>query len=263
MDLKAMCVDELVVFLSSKGISKEICEQLEENAIDGQTLGALIDDNDEFVSVIPKGGHRLQLKKVVKALVDIEEEKDKSDLTTSMTFSPDNALKTIPSKPISNTPSKPIVMQTLDFCGFEVRNEECAESCEQKTGKEKCNYQSDKSPNSVDTLPQNLPFPERLSIKVEAAINNGSVASERTQLIADIGTFYFGLSHHPRQGDYKRIAILVCERFPELRDSNPSNYWVSIQRQLSQYFRNLRRRTAVKASICDNTKESSAKKAKL
>jgi hypothetical protein len=32
---------------------------------------------------------------------------------------------------------------------------------------------------------------------------------------------------------------------------------------LSQYFRNLRRRTASKALVCDSAKESSAKKAKL
>jgi hypothetical protein len=166
------------------------------------------------------------------------------DLTTSTTLVPDYTVKTTPSKPIAKTtpskpiaktpPSKPIVTTTpfkpLDACDSQKNNEESVGSCEEKTvglTQIKCNYQSGKSPNSDEALPHNLPFPERLSIKVEAAISNRSVVSERTQLIADVSTFYYGLSRHPRQGDYKRIAILVCERFPELRDSNPSNYWVS------------------------------------
>ena len=65
----------------------------------------------------------------------------------------------------------------------------------------------------TDNLPHNLPFPENFSIHVESAIKNGSVAPEQTQLIADVGTFYYGLSTHPKQGDYKRIAILVCQKF--------------------------------------------------
>lgn len=83
-------------------------------------------------------------------------------------------------------------------------------------------------PADTTTLPQNLPFPESFSIRVQLAIKNGSVAPERTQLIADVGIFYYGLSSHPKQGDYKRIAILVCEKFPELRDSSQASYWVSI-----------------------------------
>ena len=39
-------------------------------------LKVLVEDIDEFVTVIPKAGHRLQLKRVVKAVVDIEAEKD-------------------------------------------------------------------------------------------------------------------------------------------------------------------------------------------
>lgn len=163
------------------------------------------------------------------------------DLTTSTTLLPDYTVKTTPLEPIAKTtpskliaktpPSKPSVMRTpLKPLDSQMNNEESVESCKGKTvglPQKKCNFQSDKTPNSSEALPQNLPFPERLSIKVEAAISNGSVVHERTQLIADVGTFYYGLSRHPRQGDYKRIAILVCERFPELRDSNPSNYWVS------------------------------------
>ncbi|XP_028419230.1 uncharacterized protein LOC114544961 [Dendronephthya gigantea] len=98
------------------------------------------------------------------------------------------------------------------------------------------------------------------------AIKNGSVAPERTQLIADVGTFYYGLSSHPKQGDYKRIAILVCEKFPELRDFNQASYWVSIQKQLSQFFRNLRRRTVNKAMHGQphgHANESASKKIKL
>jgi len=31
---------------------------------------------------------------------------------------------------------------------------------------------------------------------------------------------------HPLQGNSKRMALAVCDKFPDLRDSNPSSYWV-------------------------------------
>ena len=34
------------------------------------------------------------------------------------------------------------------------------------------------------------------------------------------------LASHPQQGDYKRMALLTCEKFPSLKDSDPSKYWV-------------------------------------
>lgn len=76
-------------------------------------------------------------------------------------------------------------------------------------------------------LPDPLPFPCNFSVVVQRAIDNGSVLSVRRHLVNDIGSFYLGLTSHPQQGDYKRIALLVCKKFPELRDSTPSNYWVS------------------------------------
>lgn len=76
-------------------------------------------------------------------------------------------------------------------------------------------------------LPDPLPFPNNFSVAVQQAIDNGSVLSVRRHLVNDIGSFYFGLTSHPQQGDYKRIALLICKKFPELRDSTPSNYWVS------------------------------------
>jgi len=42
----------------------------------------------------------------------------------------------------------------------------------------------------------------------------------------DLGSFYYALSKHPLQGDYKRMTLGVCDKFPDLRDSNPSTYWV-------------------------------------
>ena len=70
-------------------------------------------------------------------------------------------------------------------------------------------------------LPNPLPFPSNFSIAVQQAIDKGSVLPVRRQLISDIGLFYFGLTSHPQQGDYKRIALLICEKFPELRDTTP------------------------------------------
>ena len=75
-------------------------------------------------------------------------------------------------------------------------------------------------------LPDHLPFPDRFSITVEQAISANQVLSVRRQLISDLGAFYFALSKHPLQGDYKRMALLICNKFPDLRDSNPSSYWV-------------------------------------
>lgn len=79
------------------------------------------------------------------------------------------------------------------------------------------------------TLPTHLPFPDRFSIKVENSIANGNVLSARKQLIADIGQFYYGIASHPIHGDYRKMAIRTCERFPELKDSNSPNFWVRIQ----------------------------------
>ena len=75
-------------------------------------------------------------------------------------------------------------------------------------------------------LPLNLPFPDRFSIKVEKAIQDGNVLSMRRSLIAEICTFYSGICSNPQQGDYKRIAIKTCEKFPELKDVTGSRFWV-------------------------------------
>ncbi len=72
-------------------------------------------------------------------------------------------------------------------------------------------------------LPANLPFPDRFSMKVEMAINAGNILPQRKQLIA---TFYYSICSNPLQGDYKCIAIKMCEKFPELKDSTGPRYWV-------------------------------------
>lgn len=75
-------------------------------------------------------------------------------------------------------------------------------------------------------LPEILPFPSRFSRCVENAMEKGSVLPVRTFVIADIGAFFYGMTSHPKQGEYKRMALLTCKKFPELKDSNPTNYWV-------------------------------------
>ena len=76
-------------------------------------------------------------------------------------------------------------------------------------------------------LPDPLPFPSNFSIAVQQAIDQGSILPVRRQFVSDVGLFYFGLTSHPQQGDYKRIALLICQKFPELRDTTPATYWVS------------------------------------
>ena len=73
-------------------------------------------------------------------------------------------------------------------------------------------------------------------VRVENAIRDGNVLSVRSQLIADISTFYYGLASHPQQGDYKRMALLTCEKFPSLKDSDPSKYWVCYDLYFSYFF---------------------------
>ena len=83
---------------------------------------------------------------------------------------------------------------------------------------------SQKSPKeklSVLGLPDHLPFSERFSIRVEKAIRDGNVLSVRSQLIADISTFF-----HVFPPTARRLALLTCEKFPSLKDSDPSKYWV-------------------------------------
>ena len=59
-------------------------------------------------------------------------------------------------------------------------------------------------------LPDQLPFPERFSIRTEEAISADKIRSVRRQLVADLGSFYYSLSNHPLQGAYKRMALAVC-----------------------------------------------------
>ena len=74
-------------------------------------------------------------------------------------------------------------------------------------------------------LPTVLPFPKRFSVRVETAISAGNVLPVRRYLIADVGSFYLGLTSHPSPTDYKRVAVLLCEKFPELKDGS-SEFWV-------------------------------------
>ena len=76
-------------------------------------------------------------------------------------------------------------------------------------------------------LPDPLPFPDNFSVAVQQAIKSGFVITVRRQLVNDIGSFYMGITSTPQQGDYKRRALLICQKFPELRDTTPSNYCVS------------------------------------
>ena len=88
---------------------------------------------------------------------------------------------------------------------------------------------SQKSPKeklSVLGLPDHLLFLECFSIRVEKAIRDGNVLSVRSQLIADSSTFYYGLASHAQQEDHKRMALLTCEKFLRLKDSDLSKYWV-------------------------------------
>ena len=75
-------------------------------------------------------------------------------------------------------------------------------------------------------LPLNLPFPDIFSIKVEKAIQGGNVLPMRRSLVAEICAFYSGFCNNPQQGDYKRMAMKTCEKFPELKDLTGSRYWV-------------------------------------
>ncbi len=91
---------------------------------------------------------------------------------------------------------------------------------------DQCQESSLKRKYGNSPLPDPLPFPDNFSVAVQQAISNGSVLPVRRQLINDIGSFYLGLTNHPQQGDYKRMALLICQKFPELRDTSPSSYWV-------------------------------------
>ena len=105
-----------------------------------------------------------------------------------------------------------------------------AKECKLSTSKGPVAKPSTSKPSKNDKsnlgLPLHLPFPDRYSIKVEKAIEAGNVLPVRRQLIADLATFYHGLCSEPLQGDYKRMALKACERFPELKDVTGSSYWV-------------------------------------
>ena len=79
-------------------------------------------------------------------------------------------------------------------------------------------------------LPDQLPFPDTgvgFLSELRKPFLLIKVLFVRRQLVADLASFYYALSKHPLQGDYKRMALAVCNKFPDLRDSNPSSYWVS------------------------------------
>lgn len=89
-----------------------------------------------------------------------------------------------------------------------------------------CESSLKRKPYGNSPLPGPLPFPDNFSGAVQQGIANGSVVPVRRQLINDVGSFYLGLTTHPQQGDYKRMALLICQKFPELRDTSRSSYWV-------------------------------------
>lgn len=119
--------------------------------------------------------------------------------------------------PLTSTPSTLSFEEDLPDASFETPPP-IPDTNEASTSKEKKEHMG---------LPLNLSFPDKFSIRVKSAITAGNVLPVRRQLIADIATFYHGLCSTLRQGDYKRIAMKMCERFPELKeDITDSQYWV-------------------------------------
>ena len=88
-----------------------------------------------------------------------------------------------------------------------------------------CKEESEGSSTVVKTgLPDHLPLPDRFSIRIEEAVSADQVLSVRRQIIVDLGSFHYALSKRPLLGDYKRMALAIYNKFPDLRDSNPSSY---------------------------------------
>ena len=81
--------------------------------------------------------------------------------------------------------------------------------------------------NLVDFQPSCL-FQKRVETAIE-----GNFLPVRKHLISNIGTIYLVLTSHPNHGDYKRMAVLICEKFPELKDASASYFWVRNQHVLS------------------------------
>ena len=78
-------------------------------------------------------------------------------------------------------------------------------------------------------IPEPVPFPDRWSPRVQAAIDSSRLPEVRKQFITDAGGFYYGMCKHPAQGDYRRIAIALCNKFPVLRDPNDLKFYVSVK----------------------------------
>ena len=85
-----------------------------------------------------------------------------------------------------------------------------------------CKEESEGSSTVVKS--DHLPFPDRFSIRIEEAVSADQVLSVRRQIIVDLGSFHYALSKRPLLGDYKRMALAIYNKFPDLRDSNPSSY---------------------------------------
>ena len=148
-------------------------------------------------------------KSITASTPKIVSEKESSDLSTP---SPSNNI--LPSLPLKQPSASALTPVTHNLCS------------KRKVLFSEEDY-GENSPTSKARLPDHLPFPDHFSIRVEEAIASNQVLAVRKQLISDIGAFYFALSKHPLQGDYKRIALRICDKFPDLRDSCPSSYWVS------------------------------------
>ena len=134
--------------------------------------------------------------------------KESSDLSTPSPSS--NILPSLPLKQPSASALTPVTHNLCSKCKVLFSEEDYGEN----------------SPASKARLPDHLPYPDHFSIRMEEAIASKQVLSVRKQLISDIGAFYFAPSKHPLQGDYKRMALRICDKFPDLRDSCPSSYWV-------------------------------------
>lgn len=72
MALTSFTTEKLLALLKARNVPQEALDLLRDNGIDGSTLLLLRDDIDEFMAVVPKSGHRLLIKRIIKELETTE-----------------------------------------------------------------------------------------------------------------------------------------------------------------------------------------------
>ena len=78
-------------------------------------------------------------------------------------------------------------------------------------------------------LPNPCPLPTNFSSQSTAAIkNNQLMGLSKFRFLRECAEYYFGICPKPTPNEYIRMAQMLCDTFPQLKDKDDGEHWVSV-----------------------------------